>query len=872
MTIYHVKTLAGEKKYHEPIGAVIYAKSHLLREVKDVVAHPNDGATIEHPKPSGKPGVVRYVYTASDGKWHYATDVGKDGQPEPGSSGKTPEDMPGLLDKFSEAHPEVRYTVKQGVKLPGSGKAKEAPPDMGPDLQKAAEALKPVTYSSAIQDITDAKPGATLVTTDGSGTYVKKADGTWKADWGNISPELLADNMVGGSVKWGEPTDVPPQDAYFPLSKFAEAPVGTTFPSEAGQAWKKTAPNKWENGVLGVSQTDAGMAETKGYFGPVVVGPQPGDAYITDVPAKMDDLPTGSLVEWSHLHGDGPGIVYAKSADGKWAPIGQHLPPGIHGQPFPSSAFDPNVGGVPVMQAIVRQVGTRTAKDVLAKPEVGDVLHTDTGATWTYTGEKGKEWHSNAGTTMAHEDFAATGVTVHLGPATLKDSKPVLSATHVADTPKPTHKVAPEEIPFDVEVNTPLRDLKSEGDDKFPVLPNPDMTHSDEGDELAVKPLAKDDYSVRAYTGEGAGEINPGLRDGVSPDTYSDVAHIDDTMRGLKENVTLYRSIPPEAFHYDTYSGLLKDRKKLIGSVFNDQGYSSTSYRPEGPEGGALVMKIHAPKGIPAVDAEAVSSYHSEHEILLGRGMNYRITNIRKIKDRYGDPKTVIDVDAIGSPVYKHLKQTKAKPTHTLKNDKKPGEGVHQSLTPKGVPKIEKLKDAPAGTKLTDVLHTWTKTDHGTWVGPSENEMDSAGVAQAAGQVANDQGTVFHLEEPKPAHASEVHHGPTSKLVTATAIAKAAGIAPNHSNLGLIKALKGLHPAKTPEIVLTWAPLFKKAPVNAVTFDSNSPGIFYVKGADGGWLTMATGPKAQPLDALPNLSDEDLSKYAGGSGWRLFVP
>lgn len=893
MTVYHVRTPAGVAKYHEPIGAVIFAKSSKMKDVLDTVAHPNDGAVLTHNKPGG--GTATYTYSAKTGKWHNTS-----------GTGMTPDKMPALLDKFSAAHPDTRYTVKQGPRLP-KGKAKEAPPDMNPDLKAAADALapkSPKTYSKVMGELGAAPAGSMLVTSDGSGTYTKHADGTWHADWGQVSPEILADNIVSGSIKEAPAGPAAPTDDYHSPSDFTMHGIGSTFQTTInggpGPVWKKTAENTWQHqSVPSVTQTDYGMGVEYGHFGPPAP-PAPafdpsniktGDRFHDNVPATLDKMPVGSKIEWHNIKMPvgGPGTFYTKQADGDWLAGGGG--PSYPSTEYPSTDFDPNVGSTLVMEVIVHQVGpAKTKQQMLDNPEPGDTMHTDTGYEWKFDG---KVWQSSVNTSMSAANFkdgAEHSDLMHAGPL-----DPGAAPSHVAATPEPTHKLAPPEVPYDVEEQTPLRELKSPGDDKFPTLPNPESYEGigkDEGDQLATTPLGKDTWAVVDYTGNAASDINPGLRGGDSPDSYRQCALIDDAMRGLKQNVTLYRSIPPEAFHYDSFSALLNDKKKLIGSVFNDRGYSSTSYRPEGPESAPLVMKIHAPKGLPAVDAETVSSYHSEHEILLGRGMNYKITNVRKIRDRYGDPKTIIDVDAIGSPEYPNLKQPKDAPkaTHTLSTEKKPGEGVHQALTPKGVPKIEKLKGAAPGTKLTDMLHTWTKTDHGSWVGPSGNEMDSAGVAQAAGQVAHDQGTVFHLEEPEAAHASEGKYGPgkhpyhpkakdTVKLKTGTSIAQAAGIPPSHVNLGLIKALKGkqslpLQPPvkQTPGQVKGFQKtVLDLAPKGSIVFDPAAPGLVYVAKGDGTWQqAMADSSGVHVMGAMPALNASTVVTCINGPQWRYY--
>lgn len=128
--------------------------------------------------------------------------------------------------------------------------------------------------------------------------------------------------------------------------------------------------------------------------------------------------------------------------------------------------------------------------------------------------------------------------------------------------------------------------------------------------------------SVLTYTDSFAFEpINKGLRGGktLEPDLQRVVGDLDAAMAGLPEDMTLVRSVNvgPGVKHYSDYK---------VGDVFSDPAFLSTSASPTYGGKDKVVITIKAPKGTPGIPAFAGVDTATETEVLLGRGLTYRVS------------------------------------------------------------------------------------------------------------------------------------------------------------------------------------------------------------------------------------------------------
>ncbi|MHB0802415.1 ADP-ribosyltransferase [Bacillus thuringiensis] len=175
--------------------------------------------------------------------------------------------------------------------------------------------------------------------------------------------------------------------------------------------------------------------------------------------------------------------------------------------------------------------------------------------------------------------------------------------------------------------------------------------------------------TVRDYTGGGYGDINRYLRS-----DYFDVIDQEKTEASIKQmdrafsrvrlhdDMVVYRRVSESAFNLPDYiSNYLlektgettlvnKDLKVNVekleifknmfqGRYKKDPAYISTSIVKDVATGFnelPILMKIHVPKGVPAVYVDPLSNAQGEMELLLPRNRTYKVTNISPVieKDR----------------------------------------------------------------------------------------------------------------------------------------------------------------------------------------------------------------------------------------------
>lgn len=153
--------------------------------------------------------------------------------------------------------------------------------------------------------------------------------------------------------------------------------------------------------------------------------------------------------------------------------------------------------------------------------------------------------------------------------------------------------------------------------------------------------------ALTVYSGSKYEEINSSLRSGkLSAENKKIVDLIDSAMQGSKEkfdaieNQELFRAAGIPEIQQALQSG-----KSLEGIEFTDNGFVSTTkdqkvlgtFKRED----ANLFIFHVPKGTPMVDMSEHSQFgDKEGEVLLGRGMKYRVRNVevRKEKTQFRGP------------------------------------------------------------------------------------------------------------------------------------------------------------------------------------------------------------------------------------------
>jgi hypothetical protein len=135
--------------------------------------------------------------------------------------------------------------------------------------------------------------------------------------------------------------------------------------------------------------------------------------------------------------------------------------------------------------------------------------------------------------------------------------------------------------------------------------------------------------AVRTYSGPAHEGINQALRAGgqLDADARKIVDAIDDAMRRstLQSDVISYRTVSGP----DIFGSLPAD---LTGRTWTDAGFVSTTVERSGADAivaarrpiEPVILRIKAPKGTGGVEVSAIQ--HGEGELLLGRGLSFRVT------------------------------------------------------------------------------------------------------------------------------------------------------------------------------------------------------------------------------------------------------
>jgi hypothetical protein len=139
--------------------------------------------------------------------------------------------------------------------------------------------------------------------------------------------------------------------------------------------------------------------------------------------------------------------------------------------------------------------------------------------------------------------------------------------------------------------------------------------------------------SVNAYSDTAYIPINNCLRSSCNDLDVKNQTHIQQLDKAIGSS-----ALPQDTVLYRGFGFAPKGLSKLkVGATFSDKGYVSTSLNrsiaesfTKGGAKGSVVMRIKAKKGTKALPVSAISEYQKEHEVLLPRGSNFRVTGVTK--------------------------------------------------------------------------------------------------------------------------------------------------------------------------------------------------------------------------------------------------
>ena len=158
--------------------------------------------------------------------------------------------------------------------------------------------------------------------------------------------------------------------------------------------------------------------------------------------------------------------------------------------------------------------------------------------------------------------------------------------------------------------------------------------------------------AISTYARSGYVEMNEHLRFGsfARDKTKTEISALQDFLGGstVKDTIYLQRGInKPALDKIFGGDGWRKDESSIIGSVFTDKGFVSTTPFEGGGFGGDVVMYIKAPKGTKGAYIKDFAAAENEKEFLLQSNTSFAVRNVVKEIDKWGDPKYKVFAEVI---------------------------------------------------------------------------------------------------------------------------------------------------------------------------------------------------------------------------------
>ncbi|MGI9459617.1 MAG: ADP-ribosyltransferase [Pirellulales bacterium] len=148
--------------------------------------------------------------------------------------------------------------------------------------------------------------------------------------------------------------------------------------------------------------------------------------------------------------------------------------------------------------------------------------------------------------------------------------------------------------------------------------------------------------ALKRYTGSWYDNANRSLRtargsrralnNAMSDDGIVTLRHMDeafDSHGPIGENITVHRGTSVLA---DQLGNIIDDPPtQLVGGVFQDHGFVSTSVGGRAAFGGKFALELDIPAEVRGIYVKKISNFSRENEMILERGLNFIVTDVEKV-------------------------------------------------------------------------------------------------------------------------------------------------------------------------------------------------------------------------------------------------
>lgn len=164
-------------------------------------------------------------------------------------------------------------------------------------------------------------------------------------------------------------------------------------------------------------------------------------------------------------------------------------------------------------------------------------------------------------------------------------------------------------------------------------------------------PTKAQNDAITTYARTGHVEMNQHLRFGnyAQPKTKEEIEELSNYLGSCetKENIYLKRgvSIPDVGRLFG--ESIKKDPESVIGNLFTDKGFTSTTPYESGGFGGNVIEYIYAPKGTHGAYIEKYVAAKNEQEFLIKDGQNFIIRNVIVETDKWNEKQYKVFLEVV---------------------------------------------------------------------------------------------------------------------------------------------------------------------------------------------------------------------------------
>ncbi len=167
-----------------------------------------------------------------------------------------------------------------------------------------------------------------------------------------------------------------------------------------------------------------------------------------------------------------------------------------------------------------------------------------------------------------------------------------------------------------------------------------------------VEPTTAERDAISSYSRSGYLKMNENLRFGnYAPDSVKrEISALHGFLDKCETQEELYLSrgvTKPALDKMFDGDGWRKNSSSLVGSVFTDKGFVSTTPYQGGGFGGDVVMYIKAPKGTKGAYIKDFAASSEEKEFLIQSNTSFVVRNIVEEVDKWGDKKYKVFAEVI---------------------------------------------------------------------------------------------------------------------------------------------------------------------------------------------------------------------------------